>query len=290
MSPFVMLIFSVVLAVSNNLILHTLSGEKRLPSGDTLQFNAFVSLIWALCLCVMTGLKGFTPASLLWGLIYGSIFCVFLLSKMQAMALGSASVSTFVSCSALIIHVSFGWLYFKESVSALQLIGFALLLFALYLTVSPKGEKSAPQWKFWVVVFFFAGGIAGCVLKLVQASPAKDSVSQVMLTGSALCTAVYALCAQFIARKGEGRAPAIPKWAVLPMILCGLVSFGYQRINLTLSGKLPATVLFPVFNGSVILLVAVLGAILFRERMEKKQYLGLILGVPALILSAGILG
>ncbi len=290
MSPAILLAFSIVLAVSNNLLLHTLSGKKRLNSGDTLQFNAFVSLIWALCLCLMTGMRGFTPAALLWGLIYGAVFCVFLLSKMQAMSLGSASVSTFISCSALLIHVSFGWLYFKEHTSPLQLAGIALLLVALYLTVSPKGGASSRKWMIWCAIFFLSSGAGGVTLKLVQFSAARDAVSQVMLVGSLFCFAVYALCAQVISRRGEGRAPAIPRWALLTMLLCGLVSFAYQRLNLTLSGLLPATVMFPVFNGSVILLVAVLGAILFRERMEKKQYLGLLLGIPALILAAGILG
>ncbi len=290
MSPFVLLLFSIVLAVSNNLLLHTLSGKRRLSGGDTLLFNAFVSLIWALCLCPMTGLGGFTPASVLWGLIYGAVFSVFLVSKMQAMSLGSASVSTFISCSATLIHVSFGWFYFHESTSPLQLAGMALLLLAMYLTVSPRGGSSSRKWLLWCAVFFLFSGAGGVTLKLVQASPAKDSVDQVMQIGALFCFAVYSVCAQFVARRGEGRGPAVPRWAILVMVLCGLVSFGYQRLNLTVSGLMPATVMFPVFNGSVILLVALMGALLFRERMEKKQYIGLILGIPALILTAGVFG
>ena len=150
MSPGILLAIDIALAVSNNLILHTMRGKRGLNTGDSLQFNAFVTLIWVVILAFVTGLGGFSLPVLGWGLCYGGFYTVFLLSKMQAMAQGPASVTTFISCASLIVPCFFGFLALNETVSVLQWIGIALLLFSMYLTVSPRNDGSmTPKWKYW---------------------------------------------------------------------------------------------------------------------------------------------
>ena len=291
MSPGILLAIDVALAVSNNLILHNMRGKRSLNTGDSLQFNAFVTLIWVIILAFVTGLGGFSLPVLGWDMCYGTIYTIFLLSKMQAMAQGPASITTFISCASLLVPCFFGFLALNETVSAWQWIGIGLLLVSMYLTVSPKDDGTmTPRWKFWSAVFFLSGGIAGSLLKLIRSSPEKENMNQIMFCGAVLSTACYFLAAQFVSRKEAGRRPSVPRIAVLPMLLCGVITCTYQWLNFHLSGRLPAAVLFPIFNGSLILIVTAVSVPFFHEKMDRKQIIGLILGLPALIMTAGIVG
>lgn len=57
-----------------------------------------------------------------------------------------------------------------------------------------------------------------------------------------------------------------------------------HQFNLYLSGVLPAAVFFPVVNGSNLVLVTVCSVVLFRERLSRRQWVGLALGTAAVLL------
>ena len=68
-------------------------------------------------------------------------------------------------------------------------------------------------------------------------------------------------------------------------------SFGIQIDSLNdvlCFGALPSVVFFPAFNGAVVLLSAVAGAVFYRERFSKKQVAGVFAGVAAILLLSGI--
>lgn len=277
---------SVLLAVSNNLILHGFKNKGLEGMGDVLLFNAFISCIWAV---ILFGLNGFAPIStgaVGWGVLYGCVTAAFLLCKMQAMATGPVSLTTFVSCSSLLISTAFCVVYFGESVSVVQLIGLALLFAALFITVAPKGGQAQKSWKFWCILFLLFSGSVGIIFKLHQNSPVAGEVNGMMLTASLVSAALFTLSSLLISKRTVNRLPRVPKSALSFLLSAGIVSCGYNRLNITLSGKLPSIVFFPVFNGSVILLATLLGALMFKERVKPVQLFGLILGIAALMMAS----
>ena len=52
-----------------------------------------------------------------------------------------------------------------------------------------------------------------------------------------------------------------------------------HSLNLYLSGALPSIVFFPVVNGGLILMTAMVSVVVFHERLKAKQIAGLIMGV-----------
>ena len=85
-----------------------------------------------------------------------------------------------------------------------------------------------------------------------------------MFCGAVLSTVCYFAAARLVSRKQAGRGPEIPRFAILPMLLCGVITCSYQWINFHLSGRLPASVLFPIFNGSLILIVTAVSVPFFH--------------------------
>ncbi len=284
-----LLICSILLAVANNLVLHSFNNRGLRGIGDVLLFNAAVSVIW---IVVLMPLHGFSPVSgmtVRWGLLYGCLTAAFLLCKMQAMSSGPVSVTSFVGCSSLLVSTAFGIVAFDESITWLQGIGVALLIAALFLTVSPKADRAERVWKFWCALFFLCSGCVGIVFKLHQSSPDAGNVDGMMLVAAVTSTLLFSAFSVFFGRKQQGTLPRLSKQAIPYLIVCGLVSCGYNRLNITLSGVLPSILFFPVFNGSVILGASLLAVFFFHEKLKRQQLAGLILGVAALMLAAGVI-
>ncbi|MDY3928706.1 MAG: EamA family transporter [Clostridia bacterium] len=291
MNVIMLLSVSILFAVTNNLLLHGINNKWFRGMGDTLFFNALVSVVWlAILLILNKGIKMSTQ-SWLWGIGYGSIMSAFLLCKMQAMATGPVSVTSFIGCSSLIISTAFGVLFFHEKVSILQIAGVACLILALFLTVfkseKKPAEKTEKTWFLWCSLFFICSGVTGIVFKLHQASRARDEINQMMLAAAITSIVLFFILSLIIQRKKDKTFPRISSPACIFVIACGIVSCGYNRLNIGLSGMIPSIVFFPVFNGSVIFLASLFAAILFREKITKRQMTGIIIGVTALLMTSG---
>ncbi len=285
----ILLLCSILLAIGNNLLLHGFRNRGLRGMGDVLFFNAAVSAIWIVILLPVQGFSPISVASFGWGAAYGTVTAVFLLCKMQAMSTGPVSVTSFVGCSSLLVSTAFGILFFREKITVLQLVGVALLLCALFLTVSPKASGAQKGWKLWCGLFFLCAGGVGIVFKLFGASADAQNVDSMMLCAATVSCVLFLAVGGLLSRKQQGTAPRLPKNALPFLLGCGLVSCIYNRLNISLSAALPSIVFFPVFNGAVILGASLLASLLFREKLQKQQLLGLALGSAALLLAAGVI-
>lgn len=284
-----LLFVSIALATVNNLLLHGFNNRGLKGMGDVLFFNALISCVWIAILLGLNRMAHISLNAVMWGILYGAVTAVFLLSKMQAMALGPVSVTSFVGCSSLLISTAFGVLFFHERVKPVQVLCLMLLIVALFLCISPKGGKVEPLWRFWCALFFLSSGAVGLIFKLHQASESAAEVNGMMLSASVVSFIIFAVSSVIVSKKNGFHAPHIPPNAIPYLIGSGIVSFSYNRLNIMLSGRLPSIIFFPTFNGSVIILASLLAALIFRERLEKKQVAGIVLGTTSVVASAGVI-
>ena len=295
MNVIVLLSISILFAVINNLLLHGIKDKGLRGMGDTLLFNAFVSMVWLVILLIINKGTEISLQSWLWGIGYGSVMSAFLLCKMQAMATGPVSITSFIGCSSLIISTVFGVVYFNEKVSALQIVGIMCLIWALFLTVSKSKRNSGDErktkktWCIWCSFFFICSGVSGIVFKLHQSSSVRNEVNQMMLAAAATSIVLFTVSSLIVQRKTDKTLPRISSSVWIFVIACGIVSCGYNRLNISLSGLLPSIVFFPAFNGSVIFLASLFAAILFREKITRRQIAGIAIGITALLMTSGVI-
>lgn len=294
MNIVLLLTTSILFAVINNLLYHGFQNKGLRGMGDILFFNALLSGIWIIMLAVMN--KGFeiSPLSWMWGGMYGVVIAAFLLCKMQAMATGPVSVTSFTGCSSLLLSTAFGTLFFNETVSGIQIIGVVLLIFALFLTLSKSSkvtetQKMSKLWYVWCSLFFLFSGATGIIFKLHQASSVRNEVNQMMLAASVVSAVLFIISSLIVQFKTDKTLPKVKSPALIFVVLCGIVSCGYNRLNISLSGMLPSIVFFPVFNGSVILFASLAASVIFREKITKRQIIGISVGTIALIMTAGVI-
>lgn len=290
MQPYLFLFLSIFSAAANNLLLHKFANRGLDSMGDILLFNSLCSAAWIFLLgtaAIVHGGFDLTPESILWGILYGLVIAIFLLSKMQAMATGPVSLTSFIGCSSLLISTAFGVFVLHEEASIIQAVGVILLCGSLFLIISPKSDGARPSWKYWCLVFFLGSAATGIIFKLQQRSEASEFVDEMLIVSAITSCVILAAAAVMITKHREHRLPHVPSGALGYIVGCGAVSCIYNRLNITLTGILPSVVFFPLFNGSVILISTFAGVFLFREHLNKKQVAGMLTGAAALMLASG---
>ncbi len=281
---------SIFFAVVNACLLHKFGNKDIKTTGDLFFFNGGISIIWTLILSVWflaEGGKTITPTALIFGFVYGIILCTFLFFKMQSMAEGPVSLSTLIGSCAFIIATWFGVFYVPENISPFQIAGQVLLFVSLILCVNPKksGEKLTGKWFIYSFFFFLAGGAVGIIYKVFAKSDAAGEYNGMMLTASVVSAILFFITGFLVNAFSKNPVPRIRKSAYLYILLCGIVSCVYIRLNLSLSAVIPSAVFFPVSNGAMVILSTITGKMFFSEKLNKTQITGILIGLIAIVIT-----
>lgn len=289
---YVLMAISICLSVFSSCLLRSFSNKKLASnSGDLFLFNAALSVVWAVVLGIWylaSSDSGASPMAFAFGAAYGVIMCAFLFTKTCSLGEGPVSLTTLIGSCAFIIATWFGVIYANEPpINAIQYIGMALLIVSLILCINPKksGEKLTLKWFAYAFAFFIAGGFLGIINKMFGKSDVSTEVNAMMLTASVVTAVLFAVVG-FLFNKVTGKpTPTIQKGAWIYVIICGIASCLYQRLNVMLAKEILSVIFFPVSNGSMVLLSTVMGRIIFKERLRPMQIFGIFVGLIAIIMT-----
>lgn len=261
---------------------------KTQGAGDVFLFNAFISLIWAILLggvFIISGNTTVSQGTYFYGAIYGVILCAFLLTKTFSLKSGPVSLTTLIGSCAFIIVVWYGMLCFDEKLNIFQIVGMIAVVISLTLCIKPKnsGEKLSLKWFILTMLFLIAGGFVGIIYKLFGASESAGEVDAMMLTAALVSAVLFAVLAVIINLSQKSGMPRLSKESWKFVLICGVLSLVYQRLNISLSAVIPSAVFFPVSNGSVVILSAVFGKLFFKEKLTPIQLLGIFMGLISIM-------
>lgn len=169
--------------------------------------------------------------------------------------------------------------FFGEKFSLAKLCVVFVLLFFIYLSLGKtEGTKINTRWAIYCLVAFICAGAIGVLQKVHQTSIYKKETSGFLFVAF-ICSLIYCR----IRAKKTFRELEFTKKHILFALLCGLCTFGMNFLKLKLSGMLPSQLFFPIVNGSAIVLSSLVSVLFFKEKLSKKQAIGLIGGIVALI-------
>ena len=284
------MVASVLLASLNSLILRKFKNRTFTTPGDSFFFNGGMSIIWTLIMTVWFLSSGdfkISGLAILFGVIYGVILCLFLYCKNQAISEGPVSLTSLIGNCAFIPATWFGVVYASESVSVSQIVGMCLMLGALFLCINPKKSEQTLTAKWFVscLAFFVAGGFIGMFYKVFGKSDAASEVNAMMLSASVVSCILFFAVGLIINKAGGHEPPKIHKDSLPYILLAGITGCVYIRLNVSLSALIPSAIFFPVANGGIVVITTLVGAFVFREKLNKIQLWGILLGLVALVVT-----
>lgn len=226
---------------------------------------------------IFTGAEG-TGYALGLGAINGFFFMSALMASQYCIArTGIVLPSVFSRMGALLVPLGFSILLFGELPSAIQIIG-SVLAIAGILLMNLKGGSSgrlnhAPA----LFMLLFVEGMASAMTKIYQET-GNTALSDNFLLYT--FSSAFLICLIVLIAKKE--RPGLNELFFGAMI--GIPNFLGTRFMLRALERMPAIIAYPCRSVTSIALIAIVGVLVFKEKLSKRQIAAMAVIVVALAL------
>lgn len=279
-----LLFFSIFLETAKTVVANLFSKQELTRDRDIFQFNwiFYIGSFLILCCFPSTLPSAYT---VLMAAIFALVTTASQYFCLQALRCGPMSLTTFLQGSSLLIPTFFGFWYMEENASPIFWGSLVLLLVAMGLVLIAGGERVRVKWILLSLgTFVFTGGI-GIMQSLHQASAHSGELIPFLQISFALC-ALFNLCGQLLYRKQGPISFPLRSRTTAMAVGSGAAMGAVNLINLFLSGVMDKHIFFPIVNGGLIFLTTIAAVIFFREKLSRRQWVGLALGIAMLAVIA----
>ena len=284
-----LMVVSILFAFLNACFLHKMK-EQNLQM-DMLLFNALISVVWLFIffLYALYNRVYCGQHTVFYGVLYGTVMAGYLLFKSRALISGSMALTTMVGCSSFVITTILNVMIWHEKITVSRVLCIGLMLVAIIMILIPQNEEEkigfSKRWFWDCIVFFVMNSSVGIVFRFQQFYD-KEGTDLMFIIASATAAILLFLISFFqnqkILVKTFSKIRNAEKSIFKYIFICGITGSIYNRLNIYLRGVMENAVFFPIFNGAVVLLTALGGMIIFKEKMPVRQKRGIILGCIAI--------
>lgn len=255
--------------------------------------NSYVAIATNYIICVILGILMLDEAPSLsffsnqsWiglSIICGiSLFVVFHLFSFSTIRTGIA-ITALASKMSVIIPAMAGILFFDEAVNFFKILGIALTIIAFYLIFKTKEKILFAAYLLLPFLVFAGNGINDIILKSAQFFHIKHTNDYILFLGfSFLISAILGLCSL------SYHIFILSFTSLYRSILAGIIlgalnwysTFYYFRGL----GTMPLSIFVPIFNILYVVLTVAMGVLLFREKFEIINFIGILLAILAIFM------
>lgn len=266
---------------------------KRAINGtsDYFLLNGGMFVVATLVILLMSLFKiTFSWYSLCMGALFGAITFTFSLVYCMAINKGPISYTSVIVNMSTIITALSGWIFWQEQLNPFTIVGLALMVGCMILSNAKTDSPQKTKGKFkWLLLAIFAMMLSACVglcQKVHQTSTHASEIYLMLLVAFCVCSLLSFVAWAIIRKKesvpqGEQNNFSFKRFA----LCCSAIGVTYGAVNvlnLYLSGVINTAVFFPIINGIPLVLMIVLSFVFFKEKLTKKQVVGISLGILSL--------
>ncbi len=181
---------------------------------------------------------------------------------------------------SLFIPLTASYFLFNETFSQLKIIGFIVGFSAIFFTLNKKSESKSDNWVYPILVLLGFGIIDILFKKVAVFSDFSFTTSLFIIFCGAFIISILFLIGKILVQKEKLEFKNILWGLALGILNFGNILF-YLKAHKALSEN-PSTV-FAGMNMGVIILGSLAGILLFKEKMTKWNYLGILLAIISII-------
>lgn len=295
MLNYILLLISLALGTGKNLF--SKWGEKSFGSlSGLMSVNILTSLLAVLVFAVSGAhLSAADPLFLVLALLYGALTLGSQSFYITAVKGGSVAICSLIYAASFILPTVYSVIRTHESVPLTKAGGILLMMLAVVL-VSLKqksGTDIAAQKggsRIWLAFLaMLCAGSVGIIQKVFGGRYPSEMLNTFLLMAF-LSMLVFSLlgklAAALCARKTDAPRLRYDRHFLLPAILLALCVVFANRLNLLLVAALPGIMFFPLINGGTIMLSAVGSGVFFHEKIIRRTWIGILIGLVAIVLIA----
>ncbi len=266
---------------------------------DLLIFNSLCAVVASVLLGLVTLITNneINSFTLVFGLIYGVMITAGSLTALMAFKFGPLSYTTLITAFAMVIPSVAGVLFWNESIKPIKYLGMAMILVSVFFAVDRKKtdeKKTSLKWLFFCILTLFINGSYGVMQKrfyMRENGGGTYAFLMISFIVSAIATFIaYGILSrrkkQNPPEKRLGKSDLFKRVLIIFSLICGSTTVVNNIINTYLAGTMDSAVFFPVLNGCSLYTTIIVSVVIFKERLTKRQWFGLIVGFAAIMLLA----
>lgn len=244
---------------------------------------------------ILKGNIGFNLTTLVYSAAVALFVLIYTVLGLKAVTIGRLSVFTmFIMLGGMILPFFYGIIFLGERITVSIIAGIILLLIALILPIFEKTEEQTKKpLIFYGICFlaFLCNGFVSIFLKMHQIQINVLDTIQFSFYQSVCGTVIIGVMLLFSLLKkqnnGENSISIRQCFGLKSMsiiLFATIVSRIAGVINLDIAKTMDASVLFPLVTGGTILATALLGRIIFKEKLSKHITISLAINVAAIVI------
>ena len=258
-------------------------------------YYQMLSAVCALVFLCFVGFYGFNLSTIICAVISALLFALDLFAGIEAIKGTSLVVCNMFALGGLFVPCVAGIFLFDEPMSIWQWSGLIVFVLSIYFLSAKenKEEKKAARpftlrTFFMLVLSFIVNGLVMLVQKyFALLVPDRNEATFSFLTFAINAVILYAGMLLIGLKKKKSQSDReeriiqikkLPK----PLLVCGAVlAVALFTINLlvtVMASEIESVVLFTVSSALSIVITALVGALIFKEKLTAKNYIGLVLG------------
>ena len=257
-------------------------------------YNAAVGALIGLAVVLIQQTRfSFDVITLSLSAFLGVTLAAYQVALLYALKKTSVAIVNMIVTASVIFPCVFGIVFFEEPVSVGKIVGIVGFLIAAYLITGQSGKQSLSfSWKSLIacVLASLMSGLGSISMQLFSKYSAEGSTSLFMFYSYCFNALTLLLFVCILRKRTKEKVGGVEKQAVgvsKKLILIGAISaiiaFLIRQINVVLANAIPAAILFPVLKSGSLIFGAVIGSLVFKEKLCAKNIIGIVLCMVALI-------
>ena len=195
------------------------------------------------------------------------------------------TVTSVASKMSVVIPVIFGLYAYQESLGLQKGIGIILALTAVYLTSAKTKSDKFSLKNIWLpVLLFFGSGVIDTSIKYIETTYVSENgipIFSATIFGIAGLIGAATLSLQAI--KGKFK---FDNRSVFAGIFLGITNYCsiYMLLKALQFEGFESSTIFTVNNVAIVMLSTIIGLILFKEKLQNKNWIGITLAIISIVL------
>lgn len=258
--------------------------------------NRYGIILGNYLICVLISLVSLPDRSLVFrgsfvtilcGLIGGFFFVAGLVTMQSSTRLNGATLTTVFARMGLVISLAISIFVFGEKPSFPQIVGVVLILAALVMINGPADEQSETALETGkahtgaLILTMLANGGGSSMSKIFEQVGTRDQ-DELYFLFVFFTAAVLTAGLLILERKKTGKALLWKEMAA--GIAVGIPNYYSSFLLLLALVALPAIIVYPINSTGSILIVMAVDALIFHQKYSKRQWLGILLVLVAMVL------
>jgi len=215
------------------------------------------------------------------GFLFISVFNLMALTAQR----NGLSVASVAGKMSVVIPVIFGIYVYNESIGAQKVIGIIMALIAVYLTaVKNTASFSLRKGMLFPLLLFIGSGVIDTSIKYLETTYVASNGIPIFSATIFGCAAIIGVL--ILSIKAILGQLKIDIKSIIGGISLGIINYYsiYYLLKALQYDGLESSTLFTVNNVAIVMVTTLIGLLMFKERISKKNWIGISLAIISIIL------